>query len=155
MPDSDDRLMYLCGGEIDAGEFCLRITSETLDHAQITEMLRLQPTDVHRRGESFGQQGHTYKFGQWRFSTGRLDFRSGRSCEQAFDDFVRGLPPDLSIWQRIVAEHEAQVYIYLWMKTWNREFDISPFALGELARRGLGLHVDTYLDEPDEDETRD
>ncbi len=154
MPNSNDQLMYLCGGEIDAGEFCLRVTSNDLDPAQITELLRRQPTDAHRRGDSFGKHGHTCNFGQWRVSTGRLDFRAGKSCEETFDDFVRGLPDDPVIWERLAAEHEAQVVAYLWMRTWNREFDISAFALGELARRKLRLHIDTYLDCDDEDSTQ-
>ena len=143
--------MYLCGGEIDAGEFCLRVTADDLDPAQITELLRRQPTDVHRRGESVGKRGHKYKSGLWCFSTGRLDFRAEKSCEEAFDDFVRSLPDEPSNWERIATECEVQVSIYLWMRTWNREFDISAFALGELARRSLGLHIDTYLESDDED----
>lgn len=30
------------------------------------------------------------------------------------------------------------------------EFDLSPFALGELARRKLRLHIDTYLEVDEE-----
>ncbi|HSH94232.1 MAG TPA: DUF4279 domain-containing protein [Roseimicrobium sp.] len=150
MPDANDQLAYLCGGEIDAGEFVLRITSDDLDPAQITKMLGLQPTETNRRGDEFGSRGHKYKFGQWCLSSGRLDFRSGKSCEQAFDDFVRRLPDDPAVWDRINSEDEGQVFIYCWMRTWNREFDISAFALGELARRKLRLHVDTYLEEGDE-----
>ena len=146
--------MYLCGGEIDAGEFCLRISSNDLDPEEITGLLRLEPTESHRRGDSFGKHGHTYKFGQWRFSTARLDFHAGRSCEECFDDFMRGLPGDLAVWERIAGRHEAEVYISLWMRTWNRDFDISSFAIGELARRKLRLHVDTYLQVDDDNESK-
>ena len=98
MADSSDQLMYLCGGEIDAGEFSLRITADDLEPDQVTRLLGRQPTDAHRRGDSFGKRGGTYNFGQWTFSTGRLDFRADRSCEEAFDGFVRSLPdaPTLS-----------------------------------------------------------
>jgi Domain of unknown function (DUF4279) len=151
MPDSSDQLMYLCGGEIDAGEFSLRVTADDLDPDQITQLLGRQPTSSHRRGDTFGKRGHTYKFGQWMFSTDRLDFRAGKCLEEAFDDFVRGLPDAPAAWERIAAECEAQVYICVWMRTWNRDYDISAFALGELTRRRLRLHIDTYLESEDED----
>jgi hypothetical protein len=154
MPDSSEQLMYLCGGEIDAGEFCLRISSEDLDPGEVSGLLGLQATESNRRGDPLGKRGLTYKFGQWRFSTGRLDFRAGKSCEEFFDEFMRSLPGELAVWERITERHEAEVYISLWMRTWNRDFDISSFAIGELARRKLRLHVDTYLDVDDEDESK-
>jgi hypothetical protein len=150
MPESPKELMYLCGGEIDAGEFTLTITSDDLQPNEISGLLGIQPTAHHLRGAPFGKRGRTLNFGRWSLSTGRLDFRSGRSCEDQFDDFMRSIPDDTAVWERITAQHEAQVLIYLWMRTWNREFDISAFALGELARRRLRLHIDTYLDADDE-----
>src|SRR5215213_3889531 len=100
MGDPDDNLTYLCGGEMDAGEFSLEITSEDLDPAEITRLLQLSPTSVHRRAEVIGKSGHTYKMGRWSFSTGRLDFRAEKSCEEAFDEFMRSLPGDQSMWAR-------------------------------------------------------
>lgn len=150
-----EQLTYLCGGEIDAGEFSLTITSDDLQPGEITALLGIQPTSHHLRGDAFGKRGHIYKFGQWNYSTCRLDFRSGKSCEKEFDDFVRSLPDDAAVWERIASQHEAQVFIVLWMRTWNREFDISTFALGELARRRLRLHIDTYLESEDETESKD
>ena len=73
--------MYLCGGEIDAGEFSVSITSESLDPVRLAEQLGMQPTKSHRGGDTFGKAGRTYNYGEWCFSTGRLDFRSaGPSC---------------------------------------------------------------------------
>lgn len=155
MPDSPEDLMYLCGGEIDAGEFSVSITSGNLDPARLAEQLGMQPTKSHRRGDTFGKAGLTYSYGEWCLSTGRLDFRNRESCETQFDEFVRRLPADEVVWQRIEAEHEARVFIVLWMRTWNREFDISTFALGELARRRLRLHIDTYLELDDEKQSGD
>ena len=152
MPDLPEQLMYLCGGEIDAGEFSLTITSDDLQPTEISSFLGIQPTSQHLRGDAFGKRGYTYKFGRWSYSTGCLDFRAGRSCEEQFDDFMRSLPGDAAVWEHIAAHHEAQVFIYLWMRTWNREFDLSTFALGELARRRLRLHIDTYLDSDEETE---
>jgi len=151
MPDSRNQLMYLCGGEMDAGEFSLRITADDLDPNQITQLLGCQPTSSHRRGDTFGKRGYSYKFGQWMLSTERLDFRTGKCCEEAFDEFVRSLPDSPTAWNRIAADYNAQVYICVWIRTWNRDFDISAFALGELARRKLQIHIDTYLESDDED----
>lgn len=77
--------------------------------------------------------------------------RIGKSCEEAFDEFVRSLPDAPAAWERIAAECEAQVYVCVWMRTSNRDYDISVFALGELARRRLRLHIDTCLESDDED----
>ncbi len=149
-PDPD-RVIYACGGEIDVGEFCLRIASEDLDPDQITALLGQRPTDSHQRGTPFGKRGHIHKFGLWRFSTERLDFRGGRAFYELFDDFMRSLPSEPGVWQRITSEHSAEVVICVWMRTWNREFDISASALRELSLRNLSIHIDTYLDCPDDE----
>ena len=149
MPDSKDRLMYLCGGEIDSGEFSLDITCDDLQPTEITRLLGIQPTSHHLRGDTFGKRGHTYKFGRWRYATARLHFHTGRCFEEEFDAFVRGLPDDPVVWEGITRRYEAGILVCLWMRTWNREFDISTFAVSELARRRLRLHIDTYF-KPDE-----
>jgi hypothetical protein len=148
MPESE--LMYLCGGEIDAGEFSLDITSADLHPPEITTLLGLQPTYEHLRGDALGTRGHTFKSGRWKYSTGRLDFRTGRCFQEQFDDFVRALPDEMVVWERIATQHEIGVNIYLWMRTWNREFDLSTYAMGELTRRRLSLHIDTSLDADNE-----
>jgi Domain of unknown function (DUF4279) len=142
--DSKNQLVYAFGGEIDAGEFVLQVTADDLNPDQVSELLGCQPTDSHRCGDSSGKRGHTYKFGLWQFSTARLNFRDGKSCEEQFDEFIRNLPDTPSAWEHIASKYEARVIVYLWMRTWNREFDISVFALGELSRRRLRLHIDTY-----------
>jgi len=150
MPESEDNLIYAAGGEIDAGEFSLVITSDDLDPAEVTGLLGIQPTDSHRRGD-LNQAGRPFNFGRWRFATPRLDFRQDDSwCQKNFDTFVRSLPDSPDAWSRIARDYDAQVFIHVWMKTWNREFDLSAFAVGELARRHLSLHIDTYYSDDDD-----
>jgi hypothetical protein len=148
-----DKLTYLCGGEIDAGDFSLSIWSEALEPAEINQLLGMEPTEQYRRGDFKRTCKVQFNHGSWEFSTGRLDFRSGKSCEESFDYFVRSLPDLPEAWGRIVADHTARITIVLWMRTCNRELDISRFALGELAKRHLSVHIDTYLEE-DNEETR-
>jgi hypothetical protein len=148
-PKSED-LTYLFGGEIDAGEFSLDIWSDDLSPAEITALLGIQPTSHYLRGDSFGNGGLKRNCGSWTYKTKRLDFRSGKCCEEQFDDFMRNLTGDDAVWARISAQHQARILIVLWMRTWNREFDNSAYALGELARRRLRLHIDTYIESPEE-----
>jgi hypothetical protein len=51
-----------------------------------------------------------------------------------------------SVWKLIAEDYHAQVNVVLWMRTWNREFDLSGFSLRELARRQLPIHVDVYVE---------
>lgn len=147
MSDSEDDLIYAGGGEIDTGEFSLVITSDTLEPAEITGLLGIQPTDSHRRGD-LNQAGKPFPFGRWRLATPRIDFRTGPVFFQnSFDAFVRMLPDARDAWSRIAGEYQAQVFVHLWMKTWNREFEVSFFALSELVRRRLSLHVDIYAED--------
>ena len=153
MANQEDKLTYLCGGEIDAGEFSLSIWSEALDPAEITQLLGVKPTEQYRRGD-FNSTGEVqFKHGSWELSTGRLDFRNGKSCEESFDSFVRSLPDLPEAWNRIATAHTARVTMVLWMRTWNREFDLSSFALGELAKRHLSVHIDAYLEADDKEST--
>lgn len=153
MSKMSDELIYLCGGEIDAGEFSLSIWSEALDPAEITQLLGVKPTGEYRRGDLNRTGTVQFNHGSWELGTGRLDFRNGKSCQESFDLFVRSLPDLPEAWNRIATEHTARVTMVLWMRTWNREFDLSPFALGELARRHLPVHIDTYLEADDEEST--
>jgi hypothetical protein len=146
---------YMCGGEMDAGEFYISITSDDLDPVRVAEQVGIAPTRSHRRGDPLARTGRTYSYGEWCLSTGRLDFQSGPSCEQQFDDFIRRLPSDETLWQRIQAQHSVRVSIVLWMETWNREINLSPFALGELSRFRLALNIDTYLASDDEEEAKE
>jgi hypothetical protein len=152
MEISDDGLAYLCGGEMDFAEFCLDITSDDLDPKEITEALGVQPTYCHLKGATNRTGKAVYKFGRWQFSSGRRDARSGSSVYEAFDAFTRTLPGAEAPWPQINAKHDARIMVTLWMRTWNREFDLSSFALTELGRRGLALHFDTYLEPDDEEE---
>jgi Domain of unknown function (DUF4279) len=151
MPDNNDELTYLCGGEMDSGEIILYISSEHLQPKEITTLLGLEPTRSYCRGEVSSNGKRVYNHGGWVFSSGPLHFRSGVSCEDSIDNFMRLLPENLDIWNRIVIEHDTHVSLVLWMHTWNREFDISTFALSELSRRKLKLHVDTYFKKSDKD----
>jgi hypothetical protein len=141
-----EQLVYLCGGEIDEGEFSLVISSDNLDPNEITKLLGIQPTDSHQRGDFNKASKIQFNYGRWTYSTNRINFRAGKSCEENFDDFLHSLPNISEAWNQIATKHEARVFICLWMKTWNREFDFSAFAISELARRHLRVHIDTYLD---------
>jgi hypothetical protein len=50
------QLVYLCGGDIDEGEFSLVITSDNLKPIEITKLLDIQPTDSYQRGD-FNKSG--------------------------------------------------------------------------------------------------
>jgi hypothetical protein len=151
MEISDDGLTYLCGGEMDFADFFLDITSDDLDPKEISGLLGREPTYCHRRGEANRTGKAVYKFGRWQLSTGREDSRSCSSVYDAFDAFVRTLHGHEAPWKQISTKHDARIMVTLWMRTWNREFDLSSFALSELGRRGLGLHFDSYM-EPDDQE---
>ncbi len=57
--------MYLCGGEMDAEEFSLRITADNLDPDQITQLLGHRPTSSHRRGDSYRRQARNLNLPTW------------------------------------------------------------------------------------------
>src|SRR5690242_17664407 len=114
MADREKNLTYLCGGEIDAGRFSLAIWSDALEPSEITRLLGLQPTEHYRRGD-FNRSGKVqFNHGSWEFTTGRLDFRSGKSCKASFDSFVRSLPDLPEAWSCIAAEHTARITMVLW-----------------------------------------
>src|SRR5690349_7466783 len=98
MPDPDDQLTYLCGGEIDAGEFSLSIVSDALEPAELTRLLGIEPTAQHRCGDLNSSGKVQFNHGRWEFSTDRLDFRAGSSCEESFDSFIRSLPDLPEVW---------------------------------------------------------
>lgn len=78
----------------------------------------MKPTEHYRRGDLNRTGKVRLNHGSWEFSTGRLDFRRDRSCEESFDSFVRSLPDLPEAWVRIAGEHTARITMVLWMRTW-------------------------------------
>ena len=153
MPEKPQgELTYLMGGEIDRGSFELVVRGDNIDPEEITRLLGAEPTTAHRTGALSDNGKYRHRTGSWNLQTGELDFRSGdRNCEDQFADWVASLPGDEAIWARILEQHEAYVWMVLYMNTWNREFDVRPSTLNELGKRGLRLHIDTYYDPDDEE----
>jgi len=48
----------------------------------------------------------------------------------AFDAFIRTLSGDEVPWEQINRKHDARIMVTMWMRTWNRELDLSSWLTG-------------------------
>jgi Domain of unknown function (DUF4279) len=122
----------------------LRIYPESLDPAEVTKRLRIEPTDWQRRGESRKPGGRPAKLHGWFLSSDgevesrdvrlHLDWLLSRIAPQA--DAILGL-------QRDGCHMDVSCY---WVSTSGHGGpSVRPAQMGELARLGLELWFDVYL----------
>jgi hypothetical protein len=145
-------LVYLCGGEIDQVSVTLLLKSEDLDPQRISALLQCEPTSAHRKGDVLPSKKYqrTAKFGLWCLKVPRI---SGKTLEEQILLLLSMLPSEVSVWHQVTASAEAQLFCGLWLKTWNRELDLLPSTLSEIAQRGLILRLDIYFDGSEEKES--
>ena len=138
-------LTYWCGGKVDENSITLRIIGDELNPDTISGLLGCQPTRGQRKGDILPDKRfhRTAKFGLWCL---KIDRTSEHTLQEQIKVLFSKLPDDLSIWQHITTTAHAELFCGLWLKTWNREFDISPDLLMQIAQRNLTLRFDIYFE---------
>lgn len=146
-------LTYWCGGEVDENSVTLRILSDELNPDLISHLLHCQPTRAQQKGDILPDKKYhrTAKFGLWRLT---IDRTNEQNLQEQINSLFLRLTDDISVWQQITATAHAELFCGLWLKTWNREFDISPNLLMQIARRNLTLRFDVYFDGDEDANTK-
>jgi hypothetical protein len=120
-----------------------------LDPAEVTRLLRIEPTFCATKGERRSTSGGTFTQ-----PTGVWLVGLGRSKEYEIEDATRALlnrlPQDPTVWSALSAKYRLEVFCGLFLEDWNRGFHLSPELIALLSARGVGLAVDIYFVGDDE-----
>jgi Domain of unknown function (DUF4279) len=135
---------WIAGGEVDEYSVSLRFFGDDLDPDIMTAIMGVCPTISYRKGDIFRRKTHDkiQKTGSWRYR----NQRSGDiSLEEQINNLFNLLPADLEIW-RDLKRFDPNLFCGLWLKEWNRSFDLSSEVLMRIAERGLRIGLDIYFD---------
>ena len=140
----------LIGGELDAASVTLRFFGDELEPTEITELLRFEPTDSCRKGESTGKRiQRIAKTGKWLLDDHK---KTDQNLETQITELLSRLPQDLEVWRELSNRFDANIYCGAWLKTWNRDIWFSPNLLKRISERGLDIGIAIYCEGDDEDE---
>jgi hypothetical protein len=140
------RRMYKVGGLVDETDVCLGVYGEDLNPAEVTEILRCEPSRSHRRGDPM-KRGHLRHKGAWLLSVrGALDPEA--LTAGLLDRFV---DVDESTWAGLADRHDLQLRLGLFLNRWNRGLELSPGLVGRIARIHARMIFDIYGQDGDVD----
>lgn len=154
MDDSVPDDVVSIGGPLSRLSISVRIAGETLDPAEISAILGVQPKFAARTGETrlSGRRTVTQRIGIWTYG-----LTDGPSEEWELDDAIttllNRLPADTTIWRDLAARYRLDVFCGLFMGGDNQGADLRPETLRLLADRGLALGLDIYGPPPGDEAT--
>jgi hypothetical protein len=114
----------------------------------VTAELGVSPSFSARRGDRRESKAGeiTQRIGIW-----ILELAESREWQLAdgITTLLAGLPRSLEVWRTLTSKASVDLYCGLHLADWNRGLELPPGVLGQLAERGIALHLDIYYDPPD------
>ncbi len=141
VPDGIGRVVAVVGGLVDEVAITLAIYGESLEPNTITDMLGVQPTSCHRRGERRGPRSPTYAQGAWFLS---VRCESPVEPNEALLRLLDPLPDDDALWSRLASAYDVQLRLGVFFTGWNKGFSFSQQAVSKLARMRAKFGFDLY-----------
>jgi hypothetical protein len=123
----------------------LRITSDSLDPSEITEMLGAPPSQAEIKGqEIIGQQTRVRriaKTGAWRLYATDPETKN---VDARIQEILGQLTFDLDVWQKIAEKFHVDLLCPVFVGDTNNGFALSPQSLAALGQRHIELQLDVY-----------
>jgi hypothetical protein len=123
----------------------LRISGDTLVPAEITQLLGAPPTEAETKGQEIigHSTGHRCiaKSGMWRLCAAD---REPEDMDSQIQELLSLLTSDLSVWQKIAARYDIDLFCGLFMGDTNDGLILSPDSLLALGERRIELQLDIY-----------
>jgi Domain of unknown function (DUF4279) len=136
--------IWVAGGTIDGSNITLRFFGDDLVPDELTQLLGVEPSIAYRKGDIFRgkEYDRIYGIGSWRLKSERAEI----DLEEKIDRLLDKLPSDLEIWHGLTRKFQVDLFCGLWMKRWNRCIDFKATTLQRMAKRGLSIGLDIYVD---------
>jgi hypothetical protein len=128
------------GGIVDETDVCLAVYGEDLDPAEVTKLLRCEPSSSHRRGDRMKSSRALRHNGAW-----LLSVRGSTDPEELTAGLLdRFVAVDGSVWAGLAQRHDLQLRFGLFLNRWNRGLELSPELVGRIARIHARVIFDIY-----------
>jgi len=133
--------------QADSSSATLRIGSEKLIPAEITELLGCEPTQSQTKGDVItGKSDYkrTVKAGMWRLSAKDCE---PENLDSQIAEIFEQLPDDLNVWRQLSARYELDIFCGIFVNRSNGVALISPESMKILSSRNIRLTLDIYAGE--------
>lgn len=137
--------------EVHDSTVTLRVFDDRLDPAEITQLLRCEPSHAWKRGEV-----------RQRTSCGAINSRTGiwlleatkrqnTTVDEKINEVLHRTESTLEAWEAVKRSGTADIYCGVFLDSDNEALQLSSETIGKLASRGLNLWLDIYGSEDRED----
>lgn len=131
------------GGPVDRSQVSLRILGDELDPEEITELLKVLPTESYKKGEVFGKEGKNIR------RTGRWSLESHLPDEVDIEEKIMHLlsqvTNDESTWKLLNSKYQIDLFCGLFLEAENRGFGLSVETIRKLSSLGIEIGFDIYF----------
>lgn len=129
--------------EVVATSASLRIFGDTLDPAEISDLLKCSPSSSERQGEVVGPKlNFVARTGGWKL---RIERAEGSNLDQQIADLLSQMVSDVKIWRHLTSNYKVDMFCGIWLDEPGQGLGISPATLRSLAERGIALELDVYF----------
>jgi hypothetical protein len=139
-------------GTIRQSAASLRIFGDDLQPAEISRMLRCEPTQARVKGEVIrypSGRERTVTCGSWQLSAERAE---PEDLNGQIKWLMAQMTDDLGAWQTLVSTYDVDLFCGAFMQSWNDGLSISAESMLALGARGIELDLDIYGPVDDDDD---
>lgn len=122
----------------------LRIFGDELQPAEISRLLRCEPTQARVKGEVIkypSGRERTVTCGSWTLSAERAE-PENLNCQIRL--LLAKMTDDLRVWKALTSSYDVDMFCGAFMQSGNDGLSISAESMLDLGTRGIGLDLDIY-----------
>ena|SRR5471032_2820701 len=139
-------------GTIHHSAASLRIFGDNLQPAEISRILRCEPTQAGVKGDivrySSGRE-RTITCGSWQLSAERAE---PEDLNGQIKWLMAQITEDLGAWQALVSTYDVDMFCGAFMRSGNDGLSISAECMLALGARGIALDLDIYVPVDEDDD---
>lgn len=131
-------------GRVSESRATLRFFGDTLDPAEVTGLLGVQPTGSEMKGHvrrTPNGNESIARTGGWRLHSAD---RKPADLPAQIDELFLPLTSDLSIWRDLAGRYRADIFVGLFLSESNQGMALPPETLRRIADRRLTIDFDIY-----------
>lgn len=134
---------FAVGGEVDRVELSLRVRGQGLNPAEVTALLRIEPTFAARMGDSVRRGSAMVKqpIGIWTYD---LPTSTEWLLDDAITTLLARMPSEPTVWGQLSARYSVDIFCGLFLASMNRGTKLSAATMQELASRKIDMGLDIY-----------
>jgi Domain of unknown function (DUF4279) len=119
----------------------LRVMGDTLDPANISQLLCCEPHRAWRKGEIVPSGRIPRHSGSWSIHSWAIE---GGDLEKQIAALLARTTTELEVWRNVSKRYRVNLFCGLFLEEWNEGLHLSPGILLAISQRNIELQLDIY-----------